>query len=81
MNASDATAVAGFSNKTQHTGNTNHNYWYDSDRDEYVIFPSGWTDVQDMLSWNLADLGLNQLYLPNETIEVSGKVVWCKLFY
>lgn len=73
LNASDATAVAGFSNKTQHTGNTNHNYWYDSDRDEYVIFPSGWTDVQDMLSWNLADLGLNQLYLPNETIEVSGE--------
>ena len=73
LNASDATAVAGFSNKTQHTGNTNHNYWYDSDRDEYVIFPTGWTDVQDMLSWNLTDLGLNQLYLPNETIEVSGE--------
>lgn len=73
LNASDATAVAGFSNKTQHTSSTNHNYWYDSDRDEYVIFPTGWTDVQDMLSWNLTDLGLNQLYLPNETIEVSGE--------
>jgi hypothetical protein len=73
LNASDATATAGFSNKTQHTGNANHNYWYDSDRDEYVIFPSGWTDIQDMLSWNLTDLGLNQLYLPEETIEVSGE--------
>jgi hypothetical protein len=73
LNASDATAVAGFSNKTIHTSSSEHNYFYDSSRDEYVIFPVGWTDIQDMLSWNLQDLGLNELYLPDETIEVSGE--------
>ena len=73
LNASDSTAVAGLSNKTQHTGGANHNYWYDSDREEYVIFEPGLTDVRDMLNWNLTDLGLNELYLPSETIEVSGE--------
>lgn len=73
LNASDSTAIAGFSNKTQHTGGANHNYWYDSDRAEYVIFEPVLTDVRDMLNWNLRDLGLNELYLPSEAIEVSGE--------
>jgi hypothetical protein len=73
LNASDATAVAGFSNKTDHTGQAGHHYFNDTFSDKYVIFDTGFTDVKDMLVWNLVDLGLNQLYLPEEELEISGE--------
>ena len=78
LNASDATTIAGFSNKTDHTGNADHNYYKDSSystllNQGYVIFDSGLSDVEDMLNWNLVDLGLNELYLPDETIDISGE--------
>ena len=73
LNASDATAVAGFSNKTDHTGQAGHHYFNDTFSDKYVIFDTGFTDVKDMLVWNLADLGLNELYLPEEELEISGE--------
>lgn len=73
LNASDATAVPGFSNKTDHTGHSGHHYFDDTFSNKYVIFDTGFTDVKDMLVWNLADLGLNQLYLPEEELEISGE--------
>ena len=73
LNASEATAVAGFSNKTDHTGQAGHHYFNDTFSDKYVIFDTGFTDVKDMLVWNLVDLGLNQLYLPEEELEISGE--------
>ena len=73
LNASDATAVPGFSNKTDHTGQSGHHYFDDTFSDKYVIFDTGFTDVKDMLVWNLADLGLNRLYLPEEELEISGE--------
>ncbi len=87
LDISDATAVEGFSNKTDHTGSADHNYYKNSDYSfngnfgifrftfsNYVIFDANTvgTDVRDMLQWNLDDLGID-LYLPEETIEISGE--------
>jgi len=87
LDISDATAVEGFSNKTDHTGSADHNYYKNSNYSfngnfgifrftfsNYVIFDANTvgTDVRDMLRWNLDDLGID-LYLPEETIEISGE--------
>ena len=87
LDISDATAVEGFSNKTDHTGSADHNYYKNSNYSfsvpfgifrftfsNYVIFDANTvgTDVRDMLQWNLDDLGID-LYLPEETIEISGE--------
>jgi len=73
LNASDSTAVEGFSNKTDHTGQLDHQYFDDTFSSKYVIFDTDFTDVRDMLVWNLDDLGLNELHLPTEELEISGE--------
>ena len=87
LDISDATAVAGLSNKTVHTGSSTHNYYSNSNYSfsvpfgifrftfsNYVIFDTSiiGSDVRDMLSWDLNDLGVD-LYLPEETMDISGE--------
>ena len=87
LSIDDSTAVAGFSNKTDHTGSANHQYFKNSNYSfdvnlglyrfsfyNYVIFDANTigTDVRDMLQWNLDDLDID-LYLPEETIDISGE--------
>lgn len=74
LDINDATAVQGYSEKTDHSGGAAaYHYFEDDDFQDFVVFASSvGTDVKDMLRWNLPNLNI-QLYLPEETIEISGE--------
>lgn len=74
LDVNDATAVQGYSEKTDHSGGAaSYHYFEDDDFQDFVVFATSvGTDVKDMLRWNLPNLNI-QLYLPEETIEISGE--------
>lgn len=75
LDVQDASAEEGYSQKTVHQqGNVDYHFFEDNNYNDTVVFDGTavGTDVQDMLRWNLANLGI-QLYLPDETIEISGE--------
>lgn len=72
LNASNATAQLGNSDKTSHSTSTTHQYFRNEDfnTNEYVVFDTSLTTVQDMLVWE----EVPALYLPTDLeIEINSE--------
>lgn len=70
LNASAATAVQGNSDKTSHQSSPTHQFFYDEDFSEFVVFDSNFQNVRDMLVWD----EIPDLYLPSELeIDISSE--------
>ena len=71
INASDATAVQGESEKLAHNSSSSHDYFSDVAESRYVILdPNVFTSFTDTLQWS----EVPELYLPSgEEIEINGE--------
>jgi hypothetical protein len=70
--ASEATAVAGNSEKTNHTASPQHFFFDDSVGSLPVVLETP-TNYTDMLRWNLTDLEQDRWRIPEETITINGE--------
>jgi len=70
LNASDATVQQGNSDKTSHQSSPTHQFFYDEDFTEFVVFDSNYQTVQDMLVWE----EVPALYIPSDLeIEINSE--------
>jgi len=72
LNANEATAVAGNTEKSSHSGSTTHEFFETTKvgADPVILDIPVYTD---MLRWNLTDLEQDRWQIPDETITINGE--------